>query len=75
MALLRTNSRAEKCMVIGDDINTDVVGGRSLGALTIQVKTGIYNASEVCRDNMEPDFLLDSVNDIINLLDKNTAID
>lgn len=68
MALLRVGSTVDKTMVIGDDIKTDIFGGRSLGATTAQVKTGVYDSLE--ENDLRADYLLENVNDIVRLLEK-----
>jgi len=69
MALLRTDSSSEESMVIGDDLKTDIYGGKSLGAFTVQVKTGVYNQDEVSDEHNKPDFIINNINDIFKILD------
>ena len=44
MAARRLNVPAERLAVVGDDLESDVRGGRAAGLLTIQVRTGKYDA-------------------------------
>ncbi len=46
--------------MIGDDIETDILGAHAVGLTSILVKTGKYNEEEVQRANIIPDVIIDS---------------
>lgn len=54
--------------MVGDDINVDVGGAKGVGATSIMVKTGKYSKEAVESAGINPDFLIDSVASIKELL-------
>lgn len=68
MALEKSDSQAQRTLVIGDDLKTDIIGGKALGALTVQVKTGIYNPNTGHENLPQADYLLENVNQLVQLL-------
>ena len=55
--------RAEQTIVIGDTMETDIVGGVQLGYRTVLVLTGSTNRGDVDRYAFHPDLVLDSIDD------------
>ncbi len=59
----------EKEMVmVGDDVNVDVAGAKAVGATSIMVKTGKYSKEVLESTGIYPDFLIDSVASIKDLI-------
>jgi len=54
---------AEKIVMVGDDIRSDVQGAQHAGMQGILVKTGKYRPVDL-QQNIQPDAVLDSVNDL-----------
>ncbi len=54
----------EQVAIIGDDISTDILGAKQLGAISILVKTGKYDENVVKNSGIEPDLVLDSFVDL-----------
>lgn len=50
-------------VMIGDDINSDILGAKEAGLQTILVKTGKFRPSDL-KLNIKPDAILDSIADI-----------
>ena len=59
---------ADQVAMIGDDTHTDILGARAVGAKTILVKTGKYVFDQDHHDDVRPDWGLDSIADLPNLL-------
>lgn len=60
----------DKLAVVGDDLETDVRGGRAAGLMTIQVRTGKFDQAlldEVPPDQ-RPDHIIDSLADVASVL-------
>ncbi len=53
--------RPEQILVVGDDLESDVGGGRRLGARTALVQTGKFRPSDLTRDDLRPDLVLRSI--------------
>ena len=67
-AINRTSSLAENTLIIGDDLKTDILGANSIGAFSMLVKTGVYNQVEVDESKIQPDFIIEKINDLKNIL-------
>lgn len=68
MALKRTNSKPENTIIIGDDINTDIFGANKLNVTSVLVKTGIFDEKILKESIIKPDFIIDNVNGLRELL-------
>ncbi len=56
-ALARMGRRPEETLVIGDRLDTDILGGVRLGALTAMVLSGVHGEAELRRSLVSPDFV------------------
>lgn len=68
LGLARTKSSPEKTVVIGDDISVDVLGAQQIGAFSILVKTGVYDAAKLAASVCQPDYVIENVNLLPDLL-------
>lgn len=68
LALDRTNSQPERTMIIGDDLATDIFGAKQIKAVSVQVKTGVYKADDDFETTAKPDYTIDKVTDLLELL-------
>ena len=57
--------------MVGDDIGGDIGGANSVGMQSILVKTGIYREESLKRSEITPDFIINSVADLPELLQLN----
>jgi len=65
VVLHELNLKPEEVAIIGDDITTDILGAKQLGAMAILVKTGKYNDNNIEKySEIEPDLILDTFTDI-----------
>lgn len=61
MALMDLNLPAENVMMIGDDIESDIIGANRLGISTCLVQTGKYRSEDLLKSKVKPDYLLPSI--------------
>ncbi len=60
----------ERVLMVGDDIESDILGAQKAGMRACQVKTGKFRPEDL-ESGIEPDCLIDSVADLPKLLDGN----
>ncbi len=56
-ALARMGCRPDETLVIGDRLDTDILGGVRLGARTAMVLSGVHGEAELRRSLVSPDFV------------------
>lgn len=61
LALNSMGVSENEMVMVGDDITVDVGGAKGIGALSVLVKTGKYSAESVAKAGITPDFTIDSV--------------
>jgi len=59
----------EDCLLVGDRLETDVAMGERAGMTTVLVRTGVDGDDDVDASDRQPDFVLDSLGDVVELLD------
>ena len=52
---------AKDCVMVGDQMPTDILFGRNCGMATILTLTGISNNKMVNRSDIKPDFVVESL--------------
>lgn len=57
----------DEVLMIGDDIESDILGAKGCWLKTVMVKTGKYKDSDLLKG--KPDFLIDSINNLSELLE------
>ena len=60
---------ASETLLVGDDIDTDIGGAQAVGMAAALVKTGKYRAEYAAQSSIQPDWLLDDVNQLYALLE------
>lgn len=68
MALKQVGCKPNEVMIVGDDITTDIAGAKQIGALSVLVKTGKYNHQLLAQNEAQPDFIIESVGELLTLL-------
>jgi HAD superfamily hydrolase (TIGR01458 family) len=68
-ALAALDADAERAIMVGDDIDSDVAGARRFGLKTVLVRTGKFRESALEASDVRPDGVLDSVADLPSWLD------
>jgi HAD superfamily hydrolase (TIGR01509 family) len=64
-AMLLVCSKSEETIVVGDSV-ADIASGKSVGAITVGVTTGLNSRQEL--SEVEADYLIDSVADLPDLI-------
>ena len=68
IALADMQLSASQVLMIGDDIDSDIGGAQQVGIKSVLVCTGKYRQAYADASYIKPDFLLDSIADLPNIL-------
>ncbi|QLD87906.1 HAD-IIA family hydrolase [Natronomonas salina] len=68
-ALETLGVQPERCLVVGDRLNTDVELGERAGMTTVLVRTGVATDADVAESAVQPDHVIDSLADVGPVLD------
>lgn len=71
-ALADMGLKAAQVAIVGDDIDSDIGGGQASGLTGILVKTGKYRKAYAEQSTVTPDFLIDSVANLPEILAEQT---
>jgi HAD superfamily hydrolase (TIGR01458 family) len=74
-ALDHLDARAAEASMIGDDLHTDVLGAQAVGIRGVLVRTGKFRPDGVAAAAHPPDVIIDSIVDVVDLLDGSTPKD
>lgn len=69
LALESLGLPASEVAMIGDDIETDVGGGKAAGLKGVLVKTGKYRDRHEASGSISPDYILESFSDLFEQID------
>jgi 4-nitrophenyl phosphatase len=58
----------EECLVVGDRLDTDIALGKRIGATTVLVRSGVTTTADLAESDVTPDYVLDSVREIGEVL-------
>lgn len=58
----------DQVVMVGDDIDSDIGGAQKAGIRGILVRTGKYRQELAARSDVKPDFVIDSISDLIGVL-------
>ena len=64
LAMQRMQSSPDETMVIGDRLNTDILGGYNAGCPTVFVLSGINSKKDLLNWHPQPDLTIDNVSDL-----------
>ena len=67
-ALTLLNASAEEAIMVGDDIENDVLAAQRVGITGVQVRTGKFDPSDFERASGAPDHVIDSIADLPDLI-------
>jgi len=67
IVLERLGLQAKDCLMIGDRLETDMLMGKEAGMATALVLTGVTQREDIPHSSVQPDYILESVADILNL--------
>jgi HAD superfamily hydrolase (TIGR01450 family) len=68
LALRLAKMKASQAVMVGDQIETDVIGARRAGVHTILVLTGVEDRKTLAASKVKPEMVLENVDDLLNLL-------
>lgn len=60
---------AERCLVVGDRLNTDIALGERAGMTTVLVRSGISTDEDIENSDVRPDYVIDSLAELDSVLD------
>jgi putative hydrolase of the HAD superfamily len=66
-AIEKLDLSPEECVMLGDRLDTDVLGGNLAGMRTVYLKRGKYGVDKPGTKEQTPDFEIDDFTEIINL--------
>ena len=69
LALERLGRTAHECIVIGDSLRSDIAMGKQAGIQTALVLSGITKQADLWQASFKPDYVLDSIAMLPNLLE------
>ncbi|MBM3150078.1 MAG: HAD-IIA family hydrolase [Chloroflexi bacterium] len=72
LALTDMGLDKDQVVMVGDRIQSDIRGAQAFGIRSVLVKTGEFQVGDLDAD-IKPDFILDSITDLVGLLTKNTV--
>ncbi|WP_410771809.1 HAD-IIA family hydrolase [Fontibacillus sp. BL9] len=64
-ALKQLRNGPEKCLMVGDRLDTDIALGKSIGMHTALVLTGVDSRESIARTGIHPDYVCSSIKDIL----------
>jgi HAD superfamily hydrolase (TIGR01450 family) len=69
IALDRLGAPAEELLIVGDRLDTDLTMGANAGMTTVLVLTGVTDREDVATSPVQPDYIIDGLGDIGDILD------
>ena len=69
-ALKVLGSRIEDTLMVGDRLNTDILGANKLGIQTAAVLTGVTSRDEINQSEIKPDFIFEDISSLHQALEK-----
>jgi len=63
-ALKTLGVRPEDSLMVGDRLETDIVGASAIGIQTAVVLTGITSREEISQSNIKPDFIFEDITEL-----------
>ncbi len=63
-ALKEFNTKPEDTLMVGDRLETDILGASNLGIQTAAVLSGVTSREEIDRSDIKPDFIFEHISDL-----------
>lgn len=67
LALAHMQAKPEQTAIVGDRLDTDILGGQRLGLTTILITTGVDDETAVTAKDIHPDYLVHGLDQLITL--------
>ncbi len=64
IALQKMDATPEETVMVGDRLETDILGGQQAGLHTIMVKTGVDNENTMAEKGVQPDMIFEGVQEL-----------
>jgi HAD superfamily hydrolase (TIGR01450 family) len=68
LALRLANERPLNALMVGDQLETDLLGAHRAGVRTVMVLTGVENRETIARSKIKPNMVIESVDNLIKYL-------
>ena len=68
LALEQAGCKPNEAVMIGDRLDNDVVPAKQLGMKTVWVRQGFAKYQSISNETEQPDFIIDSIGDILDIL-------
>jgi len=68
MALQRMGATGKETAVIGDRLETDILGGQRCGLTTILLLTGVTQKEDLAKSEIQPDYTFESLTQLVHAL-------
>ena len=63
---IKYNIEKDKILMIGDRVYTDIASGKNANCVTVCVLSGEATIDTINNSNIKPDFIFDSIKDLID---------
>jgi len=67
LAVKMIGSKKDRTLMVGDDLESDLISAQCAGLKALSVKTGNFNKKELEASKQKPDYLIDSIKDLPNI--------
>lgn len=64
IALQKMGANPKSTAMLGDRLETDILGGQQAGLKTIMVKTGVDNEDTIAQKGVQPDIIFDGIDEL-----------
>ena len=68
LALEQAGCKPNEAVMIGDRLDNDIVPAKQLGMKTVWVRQGFAKYQSISNETEKPDFIIDSISDILDIL-------
>ena len=68
LALEQAGCKPNDAVMIGDRLDNDIVPAKQIGMKTVWVRQGFAKYQIICNESEQPDFIIDSISNILDIL-------
>ena len=68
LALEQAGCKPNDAVMIGERLDNDIVPAKQIGMKTVWVRQGFAKYQIICNESEQPDFIIDSISDILDIL-------
>lgn len=72
-AMKRFQTTPERTLMVGDRLNTDILGANRLGIQTVAVLTGVTSRDELSSSEIQPDWVLEDIKELNQVIRNESA--